>query len=131
MRSDSFSKAEPGADSEAGLRVDFPFLVTLEHRAIGLRSMFEASRAFDYHETESDHHGLHIDVELVQPTRTMLFVSPQKPMSYDEIASEIEFMLARIGPKVFGEPPRLAEIDWHIANKGEHSRGREYIGRIQ
>jgi len=114
---------------DEGLRVDLPFALTLAHRALGPREMFQVSRAFDFHEVAGET-ALTVDVEKVTPTATTLHVTPQRPMPYAEIAEETTRMLERIGPKVFGETPRVAELDWILPRHGEHSLGREFTGRI-
>lgn len=118
------------ADEDPGLRVDMPFALTLEHRALAPGEMFQVTRAFDFHEVAAGS-PLTVDVEKVTPTATTLHVTPQRPMPYRAIAEETTRMLEQVGRQVFGETPRVAELDWILPRHGEHSLGRGSLGRIQ
>lgn len=92
------------------LRVDRPFQLTLAHRPLGPREMVHVARTFDFRAVGGGR--LAIDVVAVQPERTVLRVTPNRPMTYAEVEQESEAILEELGPRAFGELPMLERIDW-------------------
>lgn len=111
------------------LRVDHPFLLTLAHRRLKPREMFHVSRTFDFHEVGGGR--LVVDVEEVQPERTVLRLTPNRPMSYAEIEQEADGILEELGPVAYGQVPTLERLDWLVPHSGIHGAEREAMRRIR
>lgn len=91
--------------------------------------MFHVSKVFDFHEVGGGR--LVVDVDEVQPERTLLRVTPTRPMTYAEIQEEADGILLDLGPRAFGEVPVLERLDWLVAHPGVHSGEREGMRRIR
>ena len=111
------------------LRVDHPFLLTLSHRRLKPREMFHASQVFDFHEVGGGR--LVVDVDEVQPERTILRLTPNRPMTYQEIEEETDGILEDLGPRAFGEVPALERLDWLVQHAGVDSAERQGMRRIR
>ena len=115
--------------------VDFPFKLTVEHAALDFKGMFASAEAFDFYEVNGvagENFGkarreLCIDIVEVTPTSTTVHVTPARPMSYAEIATEMEFMVNGIAKNTFpGGKAKGMKVQWLVANTGIPSdlRGR-------
>ena len=113
----------------ADLRVDHPFQLTLAHRRLEPREMFRVSRLFDFHEVGGGR--LVVDVDEVQPERTLLRITPSRPMTYEEIEEEADGILQELGPRAFGEVPVLERLDWLVPHAGVDSAARAGMKRIR
>jgi hypothetical protein len=94
--------------------------------------MFDLSECFDFSELEgSPPRRLTVDVDMVQPARTVLHVTPTQPLGYGEIAAEVQSMLHEVGRHMRMQPPLVAEIDWILDRHGvrSDSRGAPASGR--
>lgn len=111
------------------LRVDHPFQLTLGHRRLGPREMFRVSRLFDFHEVGGGR--LVVDVDEVQPERTILRITPNRPMTYEEIEEEADGIIEELGPRAFGEVPVLERLDWLVNHMGVDSVERQSMRRIR
>jgi hypothetical protein len=105
------------------LRVGHPFQLTLRHRALGPREMVHASRTFDFHQVGGGR--LVVDVGEVQAERTVLRLTPSRPMTYAEIGDEAAALVEDLGPRAYGEVPTLERLDWRVPHAGIDSSGRE------
>src|ERR1041384_1147920 len=92
-------------DPEIG--INFPFIVTIEHGALGLADMFAVTRAFDLYEMEkdlSDNEGLVkenilVDVLECTPTTTTVKVTPVETLSYALLGKHTELMIKSVAKK--------------------------------
>ena len=120
---------------EKRILIDFAFKLTVEHGALGVREMFAAAEAFDFYEVHGvagENFGkarreLCIDIVEVTPTSTTVHVTPAKPMSYADIADEMEFMVTGIAKhKLPGGKVKGMKVQWLVPNTGIPSdlRGR-------
>lgn len=99
---------EPPAD----VRVDHPFQLTLAHRRLEPGEMIQVSRFFDFRGVGGGR--LVVDVDEVQPDRTLLRITPNRPMTYEEIEEEADAILEDLGPGAYGEVPMLERVDWLV-----------------
>lgn len=115
--------------------IDFPFKLTVEHGPLDFKGMFAAAEAFDFYEVHGvagENFGkarreLCIDILEVTPTSTTVHVTPAKPMSYADIAEEMEFMVNGIAKhKLPGGKVKGMKVQWLVPNTGIPSdlRGR-------
>lgn len=131
--------ASPG-ETPPGVRVkkpnvDFPFKLTVEHGVLDFQGMFAAAEAFDFYEVHGvagENFGkarrdLCVDVVEVTPTSTTVHVTPAKPLSYADIAAEMEAMVTGIAKHHLpGGKAKGMKIQWLVSNTGIPSdlRGR-------
>jgi hypothetical protein len=115
--------------------IDFPFKLTVEHAPLDFKGMFASAEAFDFYEVHGvagENFGkarreLCIDIVEVTPTTTTVHVTPAKPMTYADIAAEMEFMVAGIAKHTFpGGKAKGMRVQWLVPNTGIPSdlRGR-------
>jgi hypothetical protein len=116
------------------LGVDFPFRVSIVHTATGMRDMFRLSEAFDFSELRgssgSGRSDLFVDVVEVKPRAMTILVTPTRLMTYDEIAHEMERMLASVSER-FKVSLTVDGISWIVEHTGVASdlRGRLHAVR--
>ena len=94
------------------LRVDRPFQLTLGHTRLGPRDMLRVARLFDFREVGGGR--LVVDVDEVRPERTVLRLTPCRPMTCAEIEEEADGILEELGPRALGEVPVLERVDWLV-----------------
>ncbi len=115
--------------------IDFPFKLTVEHRALDLKDLFAAAEAFDFYEVNGiagENSGkarreLCVDVLEVTSTSTTLHITPSRPMSYAEIGAEMDHMVKGIAKlHLPGGEASGVRVQWVIPNTGIASdmRGR-------
>lgn len=124
--------AEP---REKRILIDFAFRLTVEHGALGVRGMFAAAEAFDLYEVRGvagenagkPRRELNVDVLEVSSTATTVHVTPARPMTYAEMAAEMEHMVDGIAKHHLpGGKAKGVKVQWVIPNTGIASdmRGR-------
>lgn len=128
--------AAPGeAPREKRILIDFAFKLTVEHGALGVKEMFEAAEAFDFYEVRGiagenlgkPRRDLLVDVIEVSSTATTVHVTPSRPMTYKEMAAEMDTMVTGIAQKYLpGGKAKGLKVQWVIPNFGIASdmRGR-------
>jgi hypothetical protein len=129
---------EAPAEKNRALRIDFPFLVYLDHEPIGLADMFRLTEALDFYEIEPDpsgarelvKHTLTVDVVEVTPTDTTIKITPTRPVSYDVLSAHLDALLKRIGKSVLKKAPKLKRLRWEIAKFGVASDMRGMLRSI-
>ena len=91
--------------------------------------MIGVARLFDFHAVGGGR--LAVDVDEVQPDRTLLRITPTRPMTYAEIEEEADGILQELGPRAFGQVPVLERVDWLVPHSGIHSAERAGMKRIR
>jgi hypothetical protein len=127
-----FAAAEP---REKRILIDFAFKLTVEHGPLGVREMFAAAEAFDLYEVRGvagenagkPRRELNVDVLEVSSTATTVHVTPTRPMTYAEMAAEMDHMVTGIARHHLpGGKAKGVKVQWLIPNTGIASdmRGR-------
>lgn len=120
---------------EKRLQIDFSFKLTVEHGALGVREMFAAAEAFDFYEVRGvggenagkSRRDINVDVTEVTSTSTTMHLTPTRPMTYAEMATEMEHMVSGIAKlHLPGGKAKGVKVQWVIPNFGIASdmRGR-------
>src|SRR5687768_12671535 len=120
---------------EKRILIDFAFKLTVEHEALDVRHMFAAAEAFDFYEVRGiagenlgkPRRDLLVDVIEVSSTSTTVHVTPSRPMTYQEMAAEMDHMVTGIAKKYLpGGKAKGLKVQWVIPNFGIASdmRGR-------
>lgn len=124
-----------GKAGERKHAVDFSFKLTIEHGELDLKGLFAAAEAFDLYEVNGvggENAGkarrpFCVDVLEVQPTCTMVHVTPSSPMTYPEIATEMDHMVKGLAKlHLPGGKAKGLRLQWVVPNTGIPSdlRGR-------
>jgi hypothetical protein len=131
--------AEPAGTTEAPrekrILIDFAFKLTVEHAALDVKHMFAAAEAFDFYEVRGiagenvgkPRRDLLVDVIEVSSTATTVHVTPSRPMTYSEMAAEMDHMVTGIAKAYLpGGKAKGLKVQWVIPNFGIASdmRGR-------
>jgi hypothetical protein len=124
--------AEP---REKRILIDFAFKLTVEHAPLGVKEMFAAAEAFDLYEVRGvagenagkPRRELNVDVLEVSSTATTVHVTPARPMTYADMAAEMDYMVEGIARHHLpGGKAKGVRVQWVIPNTGIASdmRGR-------
>lgn len=127
--------AAPAEPREKRIVIDFAFKLTVEHGALGVREMFAAAEAFDFYEVRGvggenagkARRDINVDVVEVTSTSTTMHLTPTRPMTYAEMAAEMEHMVTGIAKlHLPGGKAKGVKVQWVIPNYGIASdmRGR-------
>lgn len=122
-------------EREKRLQIDFSFKLTVEHGPLGVRQMFAAAEAFDFYEVRGvggenvgkARRDINVDVIEVTSTSTTMQLTPTRPMTYAEMAAEMERMVDGIAKlHLPGGKAKGVKVQWLIPNFGIASdmRGR-------
>jgi hypothetical protein len=128
-------EAESTAPREKRIVIDFAFKLTVEHGALGVREMFAAAEAFDFYEVRGvggenvgkARRDINVDVTEVTSTSTTMHLTPTRPMTYAEMAAEMDHMVSGIAKlHLPGGKAKGVKVQWVIPNFGIASdmRGR-------
>jgi len=120
---------------EKRILIDFAFKLTVEHGPLDVKRMFATAEAFDFYEVRGvagenagkPRRDLCVDVLEVSSTATTVHVTPTKPMTYQEMANEMEHMVTGIAHHYLpGGKAKGVKVQWIIPNTGIASdmRGR-------
>ena len=120
---------------EKRLSIDFSFKLTVEHGPLGVKEMFAAAEAFDFYEVRGvggenvgkPRKDINVDVTEVTSTATTMHLTPTRPMTYAEMAAEMEHMVSGIAKlHLPGGKAKGVRVQWLIPNFGIASdmRGR-------
>lgn len=123
------------APREKRILIDFAFKLTVEHAPLDVKGMFAAAEAFDLYEVrgvDGENVGkprreLLVDVVEVSSTATTVHVTPSRPMTYSEMAAEMDAMVTGIAKRHLpGGKAKGLKVQWVIPNFGIASdmRGR-------
>lgn len=129
--------SQPGQPEtrEKRILIDFAFRLTVEHGALNVKDMFATAEAFDFYEVRGvggenagkARRDLYVDVLEVSSMATTVHVTPTRPMTYAEMAAEMDHMVSGIAKKYLpGGKAKGLKVQWVIPNTGIASdmRGR-------
>jgi hypothetical protein len=120
---------------EKRILIDFAFRLTVEHGALDVKRMFATAEAFDFYEVRGvagenvgkPRRDLCVDVLEVTSESTTVHVTPTRPMTYQEMAAEMDHMVTGIAQHYLpGGKAKGVKVQWVIPNTGIASdmRGR-------
>lgn len=125
----------PGGEFARKFNIDFQFRLTVQHPELDMVQMFRAAEAFDHYEVNGangENKGkprkdVCVDVLECTPTATTLHITPGRPMTYVEIATEMDLMVSEVAKHHLpGGKARGVKVQWIVPNPGIASdmRGR-------
>src|ERR1041385_3193806 len=120
---------------EKRILIDFAFRLTVEHGALDVKRMCATAEAFDFYEVRGvagenvgkPRRDLCVDVLEVTSESTTVHVTPTRPMTYQEMAAEMDHMVTGIAQHYLpGGKAKGVKVQWVIPNTGIASdmRGR-------
>lgn len=110
-------------------RIRTTFTLRLAHPALTLRRMLGASGALDAYDGCCSGH-LIVNVLESLPESTVLHVKPSCPLTFVEIADEVDAMVARVGKDHGIDGLRVAGIAWTVRLAGIPVQDRAGFGTI-
>ncbi len=110
-------------------KIAYPFVLHLSHRPLDLRTMVGLSGSFDEYDGFA-RARLVVDVMESLPAKTVLHIKPLQPMTFDDIAQEVDLMVCRSAADLAIDDLRVTKISWTVRNMGIPVHERAGFGVI-